>query len=119
MLELQDLKNALNITNAQHDGRLQAVLNGAIAEYEQLIGPLPNPVPANVRELILADAAGLHIAQQRGKSSPRAGLPGEDRDERERAPMLLYPRIRAYAHAVNAGGGPVFAFPPAEPWPRL
>lgn len=119
MIALQDLKDALRITNAQHDTRLQAVLDGAVAEYESLLGPLPEPVPANVLELILADAAGLHIVQQRGKSSPRPGLPGDDRDERERAPLLLYPRIRAYARAVNDKGGPVFDFPPAEPWPSL
>lgn len=56
------------------------------------------PLPANHRELIIADVAGYFAATQRGGGSDRPQFPGEGYAEAYTGhPVELFPRIRALA----------------------
>lgn len=102
---LDSLRDRLNdVVTTTNDRELTDLLVSAVAEYEEWVGPLPDPLPANHREMILADIVALYSLSQRGFV--------EDLDEegaRLPVPVRLYPRIRAYAKTRSAG--PRYSFP--------
>ncbi len=113
---LGDLKRRLNDASPVDEAELLDMLNGAVAEYGERIGPLPDPLPANHREMILLDVVSLVSLTQRGagfvEDDTLAGAGGSV------APITMYPRIRAYAKGRAAS--PLYHFPPAPdqvtPW---
>lgn len=103
---LDDLKDRLNDpSSTDNDFELYGLLEAALAEYAEWVGPVPDPLPANHREMILGDVVALFSLSQRGFV--------EDLDEtggRPPVPVVLFPRIRAYGRAQALG--PVGSFPP-------
>lgn len=171
IISLDDVRDQLNKTLTVDDGEIQRMINAALAEYAEYVGPLPGSethvcdggqisvvlpsqyatavtaasysdgttidtddltldtrtgivywgygtagyftcgrrnvsitytvgdLPANHREVIIADVAGYFEASQRSNSSGAGAFPGEDFDEApfRSMPMTLFPRIRALA----------------------
>lgn len=55
-------------------------------------------LPDNIRELILADVAGLYAATQRGGGQGRPTFPGDSlAPEEPGSPLVMWPRIREAA----------------------
>lgn len=96
---LPDLKKRLNGAPPEDDKELRDMLAGAIAEWVEFVGPWPSPLPANIRELVLNDTAGLYASTQRGiRARPDlTGLRTGAGAEVGVRPIVLYPRIRGYA----------------------